>query len=160
MFCLTQNSPELSPTDYHLFKHFDNFLTGKIFANQDQARTSFVDFIESRASNFYGDGINRPIKLNKYSLRHYSLKWTHKNGQNFWNNLILYIIRLWNIIWNTKMFYQVSMVKTMFQTFLHYILECNVYLIRKKHQAIKVNWHELAEKRLPRHMYFLNLNIC
>ena len=29
------------------------------------------------------------IELNKYSLRYYSLKYTHKNGQNFWNNLIL-----------------------------------------------------------------------
>ena len=30
------------------------------------------------------------IKLKKYSLRYYSLKQTHKNGQNFWNNLIIY----------------------------------------------------------------------
>lgn len=54
-------SPDLSPTDYHLFKHFDNFLTGRTFANQDQAKTAFVDFIESRAPNFYADGINRLV---------------------------------------------------------------------------------------------------
>ena len=47
MFCLTQNSPELSPTDYHLFKHFDNFLTSRTFANQNRAKTTFVDFIKS-----------------------------------------------------------------------------------------------------------------
>ena len=52
-------SPDLSPTDYNLFKHFDNFFTGRTFANQDQAKTAFVDFIESRAPNFYADGINR-----------------------------------------------------------------------------------------------------
>ena len=52
-------SPDLSSTDYHLFKHFDNFLTGETFSNQDQAKTPFVDIIESRAPNFYADGINR-----------------------------------------------------------------------------------------------------
>lgn len=54
-------SPDLSPTDYHLFKHFDNFLTGRTFANQDQAKMAFVDFIESRAPNFFADGINRLV---------------------------------------------------------------------------------------------------
>ena len=34
------------------------------------------------------------IKLNKYSLRYYSLKSTHKNGHNFWNNLITYVLLL------------------------------------------------------------------
>ena len=54
-------SPDLSPTDYHLFKHFDNFLTGRSFANQDLAKMAFVDFIESRAPNFYANGINRLV---------------------------------------------------------------------------------------------------
>jgi len=27
-------SPDLSPTDYHVFKHLDNFLQGKCFQNQ------------------------------------------------------------------------------------------------------------------------------
>ena len=40
-------SSDLSPTDYHLFKHFDNFLTGRTFANQYQAKMAIVDFIES-----------------------------------------------------------------------------------------------------------------
>ena len=52
-------SPDLSPTDYQLFKHFDNFLTGRTFANQEQTKTAFVDFIEFRALNFYADGIDR-----------------------------------------------------------------------------------------------------
>ena len=38
-----------------------NFLTDRTFANQDQAKTPFVDFIESRAPNFYGDVINRLV---------------------------------------------------------------------------------------------------
>ena len=55
-------SPDLSPTDYHFYKHFDNFLKGRIFANQDQAKTAFVDFIESREPNFYQEQINRLVK--------------------------------------------------------------------------------------------------
>ena len=55
-------SPDLSPTDYHFYKHFDNFLIGRIFVNQDQAKTAFVDFLESRGPNFYQDEINRLVK--------------------------------------------------------------------------------------------------
>lgn len=77
----------LSPTNSHFFKDFDNFLTGRTFANQDQTKTAFLDFIESRAPDFYAEGINRlvlrwqkctesnsaySIKLNKYSMRCYS----------------------------------------------------------------------------------------
>lgn len=54
-------SPDLSPTDYHFFKHFDNFLTGRTFANHDQAKTAFEEFIESREPSFYADGINRLV---------------------------------------------------------------------------------------------------
>ena len=54
-------SPDLSPTDYHLFKHFDNFLTGRTFSNQNREKTTFVDFIESRAPNFCTDGIRRLV---------------------------------------------------------------------------------------------------
>ena len=53
--------PDFSPTDYHIFKHLDNFLTCRTFANQDQAKMAFVDFIEYRAPNFFADGINRLV---------------------------------------------------------------------------------------------------
>ncbi|CAH2099086.1 unnamed protein product [Euphydryas editha] len=33
------------------------------FANQDQAKTTFVDFVESRAPNCYADGINLLLSL-------------------------------------------------------------------------------------------------
>ena len=79
-------SPDLSTTDYHLFKHFDNFLTGRTFTNQDR---------QKRPSSNPGHPIFTPtelfdlcyvgksalirmvlisIKLNKYSLKYYSLK--------------------------------------------------------------------------------------
>ena len=94
-------SPYLSPTDCQLSKHFDNFLSRRTFANQDQTKTAFVNFIESRALNFYADGINRLVlcwpKCTDSNGAYFaqiewvfteSLKLTHKNGQNYWNNLI------------------------------------------------------------------------
>ena len=38
--------PELSPTDYHFFKHLDNFLQIKHFHNQQDAENAFQEFIK------------------------------------------------------------------------------------------------------------------
>ena len=40
-------SPDLSPTDYHFFKHFDDFLQGKHFHNQQDAKKAVQEFIIS-----------------------------------------------------------------------------------------------------------------
>ncbi|KOC69240.1 Histone-lysine N-methyltransferase SETMAR [Habropoda laboriosa] len=55
-------SPNLSPTDYHFFKHFDNFLREKIFCNKDDAVNTFVEFINSRTLDFYCNGIGTLVK--------------------------------------------------------------------------------------------------
>ena len=39
------SSPDLSPTDYHFFKHLDNPLQGKHFYNQQEAENAFQEFI-------------------------------------------------------------------------------------------------------------------
>lgn len=54
-------SPDLSPTDYHFFKHLDNFLQEKCFKNQDDAKNAFNDFIASRTPEFYETGINKLV---------------------------------------------------------------------------------------------------
>lgn len=54
-------SPDLSPTDYHLFKHLDNFLRDKCFKNQDDAKNAFNAFVTSRQPDFYSSGINKLI---------------------------------------------------------------------------------------------------
>ncbi|XP_065799354.1 histone-lysine N-methyltransferase SETMAR-like [Muntiacus reevesi] len=51
-------SPDLLPTDYHFFKHLDNFLQGKHFHNQQDAENAFQEFVESRSTGFYTTGIN------------------------------------------------------------------------------------------------------
>uniref|UniRef100_A0A0N5B5G0 HTH_48 domain-containing protein n=1 Tax=Strongyloides papillosus TaxID=174720 RepID=A0A0N5B5G0_STREA len=54
-------SPDLSPTDFHFFKHLNNFLTKKIFRNDEEAKTAFEAFIECRSPDFYVDGINKLV---------------------------------------------------------------------------------------------------
>lgn len=51
-------SPDLSPTDFHFFKHLDNFLTNKQFKKQDDIENAFVEFLASKNSDFYLNGIN------------------------------------------------------------------------------------------------------
>jgi len=50
-------SPDLAPTDYHLFKHLDNFLQGKIFENRDALENCVSEFFYSRTPEFYIMGI-------------------------------------------------------------------------------------------------------
>ncbi|KOC69128.1 Histone-lysine N-methyltransferase SETMAR, partial [Habropoda laboriosa] len=37
-------SPDLSPTDFHLFKHFDRFIKEKAFRNERDVIRALVDF--------------------------------------------------------------------------------------------------------------------
>ena len=58
-------SPDLSPTDYHFFKHLDNFLQGKYFHNQQEAENAFQECIKSWSTDFYATGINSYFSLTK-----------------------------------------------------------------------------------------------
>ncbi|KOC68006.1 Histone-lysine N-methyltransferase SETMAR [Habropoda laboriosa] len=70
-------SPDLFPTDYHFFKHLDNFLREKIFRNKEDAVNTFVEFIKSRTPDFHCNRIGTlakrwkkciESKLNKFIL--------------------------------------------------------------------------------------------
>lgn len=54
-------SPDLSPTDYHLFRNLDNFLRGKIFANDDEIKSAFSDFVSLQSSEFFKSGIKKLV---------------------------------------------------------------------------------------------------
>ena len=45
-------SPGLSPTDFHFFKHLNNFLPEKCFKNPKDAETAFNEFVASRMTTF------------------------------------------------------------------------------------------------------------
>ena len=43
VLCYPPYSLDLSPTDYHFFKHLDNFLQGRCFHNQQDAANAFLE---------------------------------------------------------------------------------------------------------------------
>ncbi len=45
-------SPDLSPTNFHFFKHLDNFTMNRQFQNHAYVEEAFKEFIESRAVDF------------------------------------------------------------------------------------------------------------
>ena len=50
-------SPDLAPTDYHLFRSLANDLSEKSFENEDQIKAYLSDFFASKSPEFYRDGI-------------------------------------------------------------------------------------------------------
>ena len=51
-------SPDLSPTDYHLFKHLAAFLSNKTFRSNAEVESFFKDFLASKPKDIYQRGIN------------------------------------------------------------------------------------------------------
>uniref|UniRef100_A0A0K0F1G8 Histone-lysine N-methyltransferase SETMAR n=1 Tax=Strongyloides venezuelensis TaxID=75913 RepID=A0A0K0F1G8_STRVS len=54
-------SPNLALRDFHFFKHLDNFLTEKIFRDDENIKTAFEAFTESKTLDFYVKGTNKLI---------------------------------------------------------------------------------------------------
>ncbi|KAF2361874.1 Transposase type 1 [Trinorchestia longiramus] len=54
-------SPDLSPTDYHLFKHLSTFLDGETFRSKQEVETTFKDFVATQPLAFYQQGINNLV---------------------------------------------------------------------------------------------------
>ncbi|KZC06802.1 Histone-lysine N-methyltransferase SETMAR [Dufourea novaeangliae] len=54
-------SPDLSPTDYHLFKHLEMFLREKNFKTPAAAKNAVEEFIASKTPEFYNTGINKLV---------------------------------------------------------------------------------------------------
>ena len=61
-------SPDLLPTDYHVFKHLDNILQRKCFHNQQDAENAFLVFFESWNMDFYATGMNELFLISKNVL--------------------------------------------------------------------------------------------
>lgn len=52
-------SPDLAPTDYHLFRSLEHSLRNKSFANCQEVRKHLNSFFESKPASFYRDGIRK-----------------------------------------------------------------------------------------------------
>ena len=55
--CHPPYSPDLAPTDYHLFHSLDNHLRGKSFTCEADLRQALTDFFASKTPEFYRQGI-------------------------------------------------------------------------------------------------------
>ncbi len=50
-------SPDIAPTDYHLFRSLSNDLRGRQFKNEDDLKSYLGDFFDSKSPEFYTKGI-------------------------------------------------------------------------------------------------------
>ena len=51
--CDPPYSPDLAPTDYHLFHSLDNHLCGKSFTNETDLRQALINFFAFKTPEFY-----------------------------------------------------------------------------------------------------------
>ena len=50
-------SPDLSFTDYHFFKHLDDFVRNKTLRTNKYVESAFMNFLTFKSQNFYRRGI-------------------------------------------------------------------------------------------------------
>ena len=50
-------SPDIAPSDYHLFRSLQHFLSGKIFADRDEIKSALDSFFAEKSTSFFMDGI-------------------------------------------------------------------------------------------------------
>ena len=49
--------PDLAPSDYYLFRSFQNFLNGKTFSDNEAVKSHLVQFFADKDQKFYERGI-------------------------------------------------------------------------------------------------------
>jgi len=54
-------SPDLAPSDYHLFLHLKKFLGGKRFDDDDDLKDTVQKWPTSQAAAFYEEGIQKRV---------------------------------------------------------------------------------------------------
>jgi [histone H3]-lysine36 N-dimethyltransferase SETMAR len=52
-------SPDLAPSDFHLFPNLKKFLRGKRFSNNDEVIATVNEYFEGLPENHFRDGINK-----------------------------------------------------------------------------------------------------
>ena len=57
----TQYSPDLAPSDFHIFLHVKKFLGGKRFDDDDDLKDAVQKWLTSQATTFYEEGIQKLV---------------------------------------------------------------------------------------------------
>jgi len=52
-------SPDIAPSDYHLFRSLQHFLSGKIFRDTHEVETALSEYFASKQASFYREGIEK-----------------------------------------------------------------------------------------------------
>lgn len=55
-------SPDLAPSDYHLFRSLEVFLRGKKYSNENEVKNDIRSFFDSKDSSFYRSGIEQLVQ--------------------------------------------------------------------------------------------------
>ena len=56
-------SPDIAPSDYHLFRSLRHFLNGKIFADRDEIKSALDSFFAEKSTSFFMDGIKSLVNI-------------------------------------------------------------------------------------------------
>jgi GMP synthase-like glutamine amidotransferase len=54
-------SPDLAPSDYHLFLHMKRFLAGKQFHSDAEVKTTVNNWLQQQAVDFFDTGIQKLV---------------------------------------------------------------------------------------------------
>ena len=55
-------SPDIAPSDYHLFRSLQHFLAGKCFDDIDAVKNALLEYFDSKKPSFYQEGIENLVQ--------------------------------------------------------------------------------------------------
>ena len=65
-------SPDLSPTDFHLFLSLDNYMKNRTFNMEDDLKTEVHNFFQSRTKDFYKNSIAKLLNRQEKAIEYES----------------------------------------------------------------------------------------
>ncbi|GFW38282.1 histone-lysine N-methyltransferase SETMAR [Trichonephila clavipes] len=65
-------SPDLTPSDFHLFLHLKSFLAGKHFNNDKELKENVSNWLKTQTATFYEEGIEKLVPRYDTCLQNFS----------------------------------------------------------------------------------------